>query len=372
MDKHFHSQSSSSSSSSLSSSSPPSSPVPPAIQKPEQEHPQKVEVVSAFTPPSGIIKIAENTGYVKGNLSITNMLIQGFLGGLYIAFGGMVAISVGKNTGNLPGGISKFLFGATFPIGLVLVVIAGAELVTGNMATLIPAWLNGRIKWWQMLNNWLWVYIGNFMGSLFCAFLLAFSTNIFGGDPYLTSVQAIAHLKCKENTWYQNFALGIGCNILVAQAIFMSMAAKDLSSKVVCIWFPIQSFVTIGFEHCVANMFFVTVGIMYGADVSFGRFIGSNLLPVTLGNIVGASFFVGLVYWYLYGISPAQKKDEINTQYRYHNNEEEDDDDEEEEEDNYHHHSNNHHHHKHGNENGVEMKLKKKHKKAKRKEDVNV
>lgn len=361
MSKHHRSSSSSPSSTSA---------VPPAIQSTQEPPPQKVEIVSAFTAPSGIIKIAENAGYVKGNLSITNMLIQGFLGGLYIAFGGMVAITVGKNTGNLPGGISKFLFGATFPIGLVLVVIAGAELVTGNMATLIPAWLNGRIKWWQMLNNWFWVYIGNFMGSLFCAFVLAFSTNIFGGDPYLTNIQAIAHLKCKENSWYQNFALGIGCNILVAQAIFMSMAAKDLSSKVICIWFPIQSFVTIGFEHCVANMFFVTAGIMYGADVSFGRFVGSNLVPVTLGNIVGASFFVGMIYWYLYGMNKPQKQ-EIKRPYAYHDDHDHDEDVDISSDGSDEYHDNDRHHHRH-HDKDIEMGKvghKKKHKKAKKESD---
>ena len=359
---------------SSSSSSPSALPVPPAIQVKQEPPPQKVEVTSAFVAPSGIIKIAENAGYVKGNLSITSMLIQGFLGGLYIAFGGMVAITVGKNTGSLPGGISKLLFGATFPIGLVLVVIAGAELVTGNMAALIPTWLNGRIKWWQMLNNWFWVYIGNFMGSLFCAFVLAFSTNLFGADPYLTNIQGIAHLKCKENSWYQNFALGIGCNILVALAIFMSMAAKDLSSKVICIWFPIQTFVTIGFEHCVANMFFVTAGIMYGADVSFGRFVGSNLVPVTLGNIVGASFFVGLIYWYLYGINQNHEKN-VSAPYVRHNDHEHDDaidvssdgSDECHEND---HHNRHHSHHRHGKD--VEMgkvKHKKKAKEARRESD---
>ena len=327
-----------SSASSTTATPPPPSPVPKAAESPAIEPPpQKVEVVTAFTAPSGIVKAAENAGAVKGNLSVTSMLIQGFLGGLYIALGGMVAIAVGKNTGNLPGGLSKLLFGATFPVGLILVVVAGAELVTGNMATLIPAWLNGRIRWWQLLNNWLWVYVGNFVGALFCALVLAFSTNLYGADPYLTAVQGIAHLKCKENTWYQNFALGIGCNMLVALAIFMSMAAKDVASKVLCIWFPIQTFVTIGFEHCVANMFFVTVGIMYGADVSFGRFLGSNLVPVTLGNLVGASIFVGLIYWYLYGLDQQKCSSccccvEKKASYGYHDettmySEEESDDD---------------------------------------------
>jgi formate/nitrite transporter len=229
------------------------------------------------------------------------LLALGFLAGAYIAFGGTVAIATGKGiTAEGLGGLSKLIFAGTFPVGLMLVVIAGSELFTGNCGVVTPSCLAGRAKWAGLLKNWVFVYIGNFIGSLFVAYCLGFASNLFGKEPYLSGVQGIATGKVALS-FGAAFWRGVGCNWLVCLAVWLAVSANDISGKVWGIWFPIMAFVAIGFEHSVANMFFIPLGMFYGAPVTWGQFLINNLLPVTLGNIVGGGLFVGTIYWWLYG-----------------------------------------------------------------------
>ncbi len=261
-----------------------------------------------FKTPKGIVEAACTAGCAKADLSIPKQLVLGFLAGAFIAFGGFLAIIVGRGspelTANNPG-LARFVFGAVFPVGLILVVIAGSELFTGNCGVITPACLTGRARWNALLRNWVVVYIGNFIGSVFVALFIAYWTglvnvNVAAGQLYGEQAAAIAQSKVSMS-WGVAILRGIGCNWLVCLAVWLALAAEDISGKILGIWFPIMAFVTLGLEHSIANMFFIPLGMLNGANVSIGQFLFSNLLPVTIGNIIGGAGLVGAIYWWLYG-----------------------------------------------------------------------
>jgi formate/nitrite transporter len=256
----------------------------------------------SFKQPNAILEVACSVGQKKAENSIAKLFVLAFLAGAYIAFGGFLAIIVGKgvNTETLGPGVGKLLFGGVFPVGLMLVVIAGSELFTGNCGLITPSCLRGNASWGGLLKNWVIVYIGNFVGSLFVAYFLAYLTGLTSGEPYFNATKAIAESKV-HLTFVQAFFRGIGCNWLVCLAVWLAVSSEDIIGKIWGIWFPIMAFVALGFEHSVANMFFIPLGMFNGANVSIGQFLISNLLPVTLGNIVGGAGFVGVIYWWLYG-----------------------------------------------------------------------
>ncbi len=249
-----------------------------------------------------IVSVVNKVAEAKTNTSVSKTIVLAILAGGYIAMGGLLALVVG---GGLPGlaesnpGLQKFFFGAVFPLGLILVAIAGADLFTGNTAYFVPSFFEGRIKIKSILKNWTLVYGGNFIGSIIVAFCFAYLTDIFAEDPWLNSVKNIAIGKTSA-PFYKAFIKGIACNWMVALAMWLSYGAKDITGKIIGIWFPIMAFVAMGFEHSIANMFFIPTAMFYGADITWTSFIVNNLIPVTLGNIVGGAFFVGLAYWFVY------------------------------------------------------------------------
>lgn len=252
--------------------------------------------------PRDIVSAVDGIGCAKAGLDAGRLLVLGFLAGAYIAFGGLLAVIVGGGAAGIGAanpGLQKFIFAAVFPVGLMLVVIAGAELFTGNAATCIPAALSGRITWRSVLRNWGLSYLGNFAGSLAVAYFLTFLTGLLLKDPWLASITGIAEGKVAQDFWVL-LLKGIGCNWLVCLAVWLAVSAEDVAGKILGIWFPIMAFVAIGFEHSVANMFFIPAGMWYGAPVSWAQFLLGNLVPVTIGNIIGGALFVGVVYWYLY------------------------------------------------------------------------
>ena len=268
--------------------------------------------------PYEIVAAVNQAGLVKARMTVSKTLIMGFLAGAFIAFGGFLAIMVG---GGIPDikvhnpGLQKFIFGAVFPVGLMLVVIAGSELFTGNTAVSIPGVLSRRISWLGWLKNMFLSYTGNLIGSLFVAYFLAYQTHLLSSAPWLSFTTGISEAKVSQCFWVL-FLRGLGCNWLVCLAIWMALASEEIAGKILGIWFPIMAFVALGFEHSIANMFFIPLGIYYGAHVSWHQFFIINLIPVTLGNIVGGSFFVGAIYWYVYDYSEVRripvKKDEEN------------------------------------------------------------
>jgi len=263
----------------------------------------------AFKSPKAIVEAACGAGCGKTELSVSKQLVLGFLAGAFIAFGGLLAIVVGKGSPALAAanpGLAKFVFAAVFPVGIMLVVIAGSELFTGNCGVIVPSCLSGKAKWSGLLRNWGVVYVGNFLGSLFVALFLAYWTNIVNVNAsglaadLGASAAAIAKGKVGQ-PWFALVLRGVGCNWLVCLGVWLAISADDVIGKIWGLWFPIMAFVALGFEHSVANMFFIPLGMLNGAGVSFWQLIFANLLPVTIGNIIGGAGLVGGIYWWLYG-----------------------------------------------------------------------
>jgi formate/nitrite transporter len=253
--------------------------------------------------PKDVIEIVGKIAEAKGNYKVRKTLILAFLAGAYIAFGGLLAIIVG---GGSPGisasnpGITKFLFGAMFPLGLILVVIVGAELFTGNNAYFMPNVIHKKQGVFTVLKNWGLVYVGNFIGAVFVAYVITHLTHLVSNAPFVDAVYQIAIGKT-SHTFLVTFLKGIGANWLVCLAVWQGMAAKDTTGKILAIWFPVMAFVAMGFEHSIANMYFIPLAIFEGADITWTTFIVKNLIPATLGNIVGGALFVGMLYGYLFG-----------------------------------------------------------------------
>ncbi len=273
-----------------------------------------------FLTPAEISAAAANAGKGKTELPFAKMFVLGILAGVYIGFGANLATKIGAATDAGTSG-NIFLFGAVFSVGLMLVVIAGAELFTGNnMACFISA-CNGQASWGGLLYNWVVVYFANFVGSLILVYII-FNGNYWGDAAALSAMgaKAVAIAKGKMSlSWGAAFFRGICCNWLVCLAVWLAFAAKDVAGKIFGIFFPIMAFVSSGFEHCVANMFFVPMGLTIANSApgavaekfamapdavasffTYGTFISNNLIPVTLGNIVGGALFTGGVYWFVY------------------------------------------------------------------------
>jgi formate/nitrite transporter len=237
--------------------------------------------------------------------------VAGFLAGAYIAFAGLLAIvaSAGLNSQTW-GGIQTLITGAVFTLGLVLVVIAGSELLTGNMALLPLGFLARRITFRQLLHNWLFVLIGNLAGSLFVAYVLAVKTGVVTAPVDLARLAGIATAKGVTETDLQIFLRALGCNWLVCLAVWMAMAADDVGGKILAIFFPITAFVAMGFDHVVANMFFLPAAIFANVPgINWGDAL-NNWAFAFLGNVVGATVFVAGAYWYLYvRVAPGRADD---------------------------------------------------------------
>ncbi len=255
----------------------------------------------AFKTPPEIAEAACAVGSAKTKLGWGKLLVLGFLAGVYIAFGSQLAVTTAVGApwpAQLPG-IQKLIFGAVFPVGLMLVVIAGAELFTGNCLLPPIACMRGEGKWLGLLRNWVGSYVGNFAGSIFAAYFLAVSTGLLLKSPWKEYITSIAQMKCGLS-FGEAFWRGVGCNWLVCLAVWLATASDDIVGKIFAIQFPIMAFVALGFEHSVANMFLIPVGIFATGAVSWSAFLVNNLLPVTLGNIVGGGLFVAGIYWSVY------------------------------------------------------------------------
>ena len=256
----------------------------------------------SFYSPQEIVEKVNLATENRMKTSPQKIFVAAILGGAYIAFGSFLALIIG---GNLPGiqaeniGIQKLIFGAVFPLGLMFVAIAGAELFTGNTAYFAPAVLSKRMKFYSPLKNGSIVYIGNFVGAIIVAWLFAYYTGMLNETFALENAISIGEYKVSQ-PFMVTLVKGIICNWMVALAMWIAYAAKDIAGKIIGIWFPIMAFVAMGFEHCVANMFFIPTAIFYGADISWFEFLFKNLLPVTIGNIIGGGLLVGTAYWYLY------------------------------------------------------------------------
>jgi formate transporter len=257
----------------------------------------------AFKDPKAVTETGTEKGVEKAGLSWDRALVAGFLAGAYIAFGALLAITVSSGLNpDIWGGLSTFFTGAVFSLGLILVVLAGSELLTGNMALVPLAAFRGRATLAGLVHNFWWVLLGNLVGSLFVAYFLADQTGVVTGDPaVLERLAGIAEKKGIEETEWQIFTRALGCNWLVCLAVWMAFAAEDVAGKVLAIFFPIMAFVALGFDHVVANMFFIPAAIFAGVDGITWWTAIHNWIFAFLGNLVGAAVFVAGAYWFLYG-----------------------------------------------------------------------
>ncbi len=259
--------------------------------------------------PVEIVDLAGNAGMYKGNLGAPNFLVRSFMAGLFIAVGAALCTvcGTGLDTAVSPG-FKSLIAGAVFPVGLIAIVLTGMSLFTGDTMLIPMAVFQKKSTWGKVANAWFWVYIGNFIGSLFWAYLMVVGPFSKGGGPELTAfgmnaigiaeAKVLPYIAAGDIGYWSAFMKGIGCNLLVNVAILLALSSKAMVGKFFGIWFPIMAFVSSGFEHCVANMYFIPAGIMLGANVTWAQFIQWNLIPVTIGNIVGGFIFIGAVYFY--------------------------------------------------------------------------
>lgn len=252
--------------------------------------------------PKEIALVFSNTGVDKARLPFLKFAVLAFLGGTFIAFGGLLSTYV---VGNMPSvaeanpGILKFIAGALFPVGLIMVSVAGADLFTSDCAMMTQPYLQKQLQLRSLLKIWILSYVFNFIGTQFIAYFMSNEVGLFSAGTCRDYLHHLAEKKT-EADFYTVFLKGIGANWLVCLGTWMGYAGKDITGKAVGIWIPVMLFVTLGYEHSIANMFYIPAAIYSGADISWIDFIVKNLIPATFGNIVGGAGFVGCTYWFVY------------------------------------------------------------------------
>lgn len=296
--------------------------------------------------PAALIGLASNAGKYKMNLPIVQLLLRGFMSGVYIAVGAALCTVCSTAVApHLGAGIGKLIAGAVFPVGLIATVLTGMELFTGDAMLGPLAVFLGKTSWASVFRNWVFVYAGNLVGSLAWAYVMFVGPftqgNFMAAEPNAFGLNAVALAVGKTLTYksagtmgmWSCIVNGIACNFLVNVAILLGIASKHFIGKFFGIWFPIMAFVSIGFEHCVANMYFLPAGLWLSnafpglvtktaADgtlwspllnqfggLNWGDVWLWNILPVTLGNIIGGMIFVGAFYFFCF-------KDEMPEEYR--------------------------------------------------------
>jgi formate transporter len=270
----------------------------------------------AIMPPAMAIR-AEESGVKRVSMDPLTLLVLSVLGGAFIAFGAIFATTVSAGSSELSYGVARLLAGLVFSVGFILIVIGGAELFTGNNL-IVMAWASGKVKASDLLLTWAIVFVGNFIGAFMTALLVFYTTQYsFGAGSVGLAALSTAHAKTTL-AFVPAVTLGIMCNALVCLAAWMCYSARTTVDRVVTIVPPIAAFVAAGFEHCIANIYFIPIGLFIkaGAPDSFWGAIGktaadfpsltwsnffvANLLPVTIGNVIGGSVMVAAVYWFVY------------------------------------------------------------------------
>lgn len=273
--------------------------------------------LDALMPPAMAEK-AEQIGIKKANTSLVTMFVLAVLAGAFIALGAIFATSASAGAKEmLPYGVIKLIMGACFSLGLVLVVVGGAELFTGNNL-IVMAFMSGKVSLRGLLRNWAVVFLGNFVGAILTAGMMFLSgQHAFGQGAVGLNMLSIGEAKTNLG-FLQAVVLGVLCNAVVCMAVWLTYSARTVSDKILAIILPIAMFVTAGFEHSVANMYFIPAALLvkqFGGSAFFdlihkapadfphltwGNFFVANLLPVTIGNIIGGAVMVGIVYWFIY------------------------------------------------------------------------
>jgi formate transporter FocA len=272
--------------------------------------------------PAAMAAKAEGVGVKKARLDAISMFALAILAGAFIAVGAMFCTTVLAGSSALPYGVARLLGGLVFSTGLIMVVVGGSELFTGNNL-IIMAFASRKISLGDLLRNWVIVYVGNLVGSVLTAYIMFLSKQYtFGGGSIGLTALNIGEAKTNLE-FIQAIALGIMCNALVCMAVWLCFSARSTTDKILSIIPPISAFVAAGFEHSVANMYFIPIALFIKElgdpkffevikktavdfpHLTWGNFFLANLLPVTIGNIIGGAVMVGLIYWFIYLRKPA-------------------------------------------------------------------
>ena len=266
-----------------------------------------------YVNPKELVQDALAVAERKASLSVGDMLVRGSLSGVFLGFATSLAVVVTAQ------GMAPIVGAILFPVGFVMLVLLGLELATGNFALLPVGFVAGRVSYGRLLRNWGWVYLGNFLGSLFYALLFYWAVTNVGttssgavGDLLKSAAQkkTLAYLALGPRGWAAAFIRGILCNWMVTIGALMALVSRSTIGKVVAMWLPIMTFFAQGFEHSIVNMFVIPAGMMFGAPVSIRNWLVWNQLPVTLGNIVSGALFTGIALYATYREKPAMASQE--------------------------------------------------------------
>ncbi|KAK8216645.1 putative formate/nitrite transporter family protein [Phyllosticta capitalensis] len=258
--------------------------------------------VNSYTP-SQVMELVSRAGAHKGHMKPLRVFLSAVSAGCLLSFA--AASSLVANTSpwlqeNAPG-VARILGALVFPYGLVLIVLTGADLCTGTFMYTAVSVLHRRLSILRMLLHWFICFWGNLAGSLFMVAIIFGYGDVFGTDPYKAEVIAYTTKKQVTPAFHMIFLRAIGCNWLVCLGCFFGLQGRDLTSKIVGMWWPIFGFVSLGLDHVVANMFFIPMGIWVGnPGITVGLYIWKGIIPALLGNILGGALFCGAYYWYIY------------------------------------------------------------------------
>ncbi|KAL8837004.1 MAG: hypothetical protein Q9170_002693 [Blastenia crenularia] len=258
--------------------------------------------MDAFTPQQ-TTELVSRIGCKKAHMRLDKLFVNSLMTGPLLGFGCAIMTSTEAAEWyqiNAPG-LIRTISASFFPIGLVMIVLSGSDLFTSNVMFMTVAFLNRRITMLDLLKNWVVSYLGNLAGTLFFVSIVTGYGGVFETAAYRTATINYATQKMLTPQWHQIMLRAIGANWLVCFAVFISISSREIASKIIAIWFPTVTFVALGLDHVIANMFFIPNAIWYGhPDIGVGLYIWKSMIPTAIGNIIGGALFVAAAYWYLY------------------------------------------------------------------------
>ncbi|KAJ5994257.1 Formate/nitrite transporter [Penicillium sp. IBT 35674x] len=253
--------------------------------------------------PREVIESVVKSGVHKGNMRLDKVFLSSVSAGCLLSFACGTSLSTNASPwyAENAAGLIRTISALVFPYGLCMIILSGADLCTGSFMYTTVAALQRKLPWWRMLVHWVVTFLGNLAGALFMVAIIFGYGGVFEADPFKSTVITYATKKQVTPDFHMIFLRGIGCNWLVCLACFFGLQGHDLASKIMGIWWPIFAFVSLGFDHVVANMTFIPLGIWLDTPgITVGLYIWKGIIPALIGNIIGGGLFCGTYYWYMY------------------------------------------------------------------------